>query len=346
MFVLPFVLAGCTFANNLSNNTNTLGKHIHSYSTTIIEATCTTDVYTYHYCSGCGDNYKDNIVKTIGHNYVEREQNFKCSRCERYEDEGFTFEIITTDMARYNDNYKGRVNTYEIKTANSESVDGKIVTLPRKHMGLSVSGISRGALYNVRSSIKKLVINDNIKCIGSNLFCYGGQMSNPNGVISLESIIFSKKCTAINISHSAFQYCKNVNEISMPDNCVSLFNHDDNIGNHFLFEDTAYYKNNRTEENGMYYLFNMLLESDKRKVNPNVVVKSGTRIIANQVFVGNTNIKAVELPKSVTYIGKKAFAQCVSLTIVKYKGTETQFNSILIEDNSFQDCKNVSYQFC
>lgn len=347
IFTFAFLLVGCTTKNNSSNNNNpnTQEKHVHSYSTTVVDATCATDGYKYHYCSGCGDNYKDNIIKAFGHNYVEREQNYKCSRCERYEDEGFSFEIITAEMARYNDNYKGRINTYEIKSANSKSVDGDTVTLPRKHMGLPVTGIYRGALYNVRSAIKKLVINDNIKFIGSNLFCYDGQMNNPNGGISLEIISFSNSCTGINISHSAFQYCKNVNEISMTNNCISLFNHDDNIGNHFLFEDTEYYKSNRIEENGLYYLFDMLLESDKSKVNSNVVVKSGTRIIANQVFAGNTNIKTIELPNSIIYIGKKAFAQCVSLTTIKYNGTITQYNSILIEDNSFKDCKNISYQF-
>lgn len=42
----------------------------------------------------------------------------------------------------------------------------------------------------------------------------------------------------------------------MPSSCVSMFNYDDGVSNHFLFEDTPYYKTHRIEDNGLFYFFN------------------------------------------------------------------------------------------
>lgn len=328
IMLFPIALIGCSSSNSNNSISN---AHTHSYSTTVVEATCSSEGYTYHYCSGCGDEYKDNVVKALGHNYIEREQNYKCSECGRYEDEGFTFENVN--------------GSYYVKSVSSKAIDGESIIIPRKHMGLAVTGILRGALYNVRNSMKELIIPSNIKYIGSLLVCYDGQYNSPTGTIVLETIKFDNSCSNINISHTAFQFCKNVNSISMSSGCISMINHDDSIGNHFLFEDTIFYKNNRTEQDGCYYLFDMLLETDKSKIGSVVTVKNGTRIIANQAFKENTNIKTVELPSSLIYIGKRAFARCVSLSTIIYHGTESQFNLITIESNSFEDCKTITYQF-
>ncbi len=50
--------------------------HIHSYSSTVTDPTCTAQGYTTHICS-CGESYKDNYTSALGHNY----SNGKCSRC-------------------------------------------------------------------------------------------------------------------------------------------------------------------------------------------------------------------------------------------------------------------------
>ena len=200
-------------------------------------------------------------------------------------------------------------------------------------------------VYNVRTSIASLKIRNNIKYIGSLLFCYDRQFSSPNQALVLEKIIFDNSCTDICISHTAFHFCKKTADISFPNNCFSSFNHDDMIGNHFLFEDTPYYKNNAVCENGIYYLKNMALTSNNDKLNSSVVIKDGTYLIANQCFSENTNIKSVTLPTSITYIGKKAFYKNLSLTSVKYKGTENQFNNIVIDDNAFELCGNIIYSY-
>ena len=57
-------------------------KHEHSYTESIVSATCTKEGYTLHSCS-CGKSYKDNTVKALGHDYEAATcQNPKtCKRC-------------------------------------------------------------------------------------------------------------------------------------------------------------------------------------------------------------------------------------------------------------------------
>lgn len=340
------ILTACgTKSNGDLNNTSSFTECEHNYVTQVTEPTCITKGYTTYKCSKCNKSYTDNYVDALGHDYVEREQNYKCTRCDHYEDEGYTFELITYEMARYNDAYKGRINTYEVKSVSSKALENRVLTIPRKHLGYVVTGLYKGSLYNVRTSIASLKIGNNIKYIGSLLFCYDGQFSSPNQALALEKIIFDNSCTDICISHTAFHFCKKTADISFPNNCFSSFNHDDMIGNHFLFEDTPYYKNNAVCENGIYYLKNMALTSNKDKLNSSVVIKYGTYLIANQCFSENTNIKSVTLPTSITYIGKKAFYKNLSLTSVKYKGTENQFNNIVIDDNAFELCGNIVYSY-
>lgn len=348
LYVLLFLLMVLSLASCASSQKDDkLSKtstHVHNYSTTTVDPTCATEGYTLHTCS-CGDSYKDSVIAALGHDYVEREQNYKCSRCNRYEDEGFVFEVVTNAMANYNDAYLGLVNTYFIKEVSQSALEGGKLTIPRKHLGYAVAGINKGALYNVRTKMTSIYIPSTIKYIGSSLVSYDGQFAPSSDTVALKTITFDSNCSNMNVSHTCFQFCKQVTSITMPNNCIKQFNHDDVVGNHFLFEDTLYYKSNRTQEGGCFYLFNMLLESDKSAITSTVTVKPGTTLIANQVFVGNTNIKTVELPTSLRYIGKRAFAQCVSLTTIVYNGTSSSFGKILVENDAFQDCKTISYQY-
>ena len=50
--------------------------HVHRYTTEVIAPTCTEAGYTDHFCF-CGENYQDQQVRALGHDYV----NGVCSRC-------------------------------------------------------------------------------------------------------------------------------------------------------------------------------------------------------------------------------------------------------------------------
>lgn len=317
----------------------------HQYSQVITAPTCTTDGYTIYSCTKCSNSYTDNIVPATGHSYVERTQNYICSKCDRYEDNGFTFQLITTSMANYNNYYKGIENTYQITSVSSKALENGKLLIPRKHLGYSVSGLYKGSLYNVRSSIKELVFQSNIKYLGSSLFCSDGQYYPTNTTFSLQKITFDNSCSNICISHSAFSFCKNVNSISWIKGCFTTLNHDDTIGNHFLFEDTAYYKNNVSVIDGLYYLNDLLLTSNQSNIGFNVNIREGTTLIANYVFKSNTNITTAYIPNSVKYIGKNAFANCSNLTTINYSGDFSEFKSINIESNAFENVNITKYNY-
>lgn len=154
--VTLFSLSGCS-SNSGGYGDDSKG-HVHNYTFTTIEATCISDEQKTYRCS-CGNQYTEITKKALGHDYVEREQNYKCSRCERYEDDGFVFESETI---------KGEV-VYHITKCLSSSLENGIVTTPRKHLGSKVIALDKGSLYLIRKMAKTLKISQNIKYIGSNL---------------------------------------------------------------------------------------------------------------------------------------------------------------------------------
>ncbi|MCM1306243.1 MAG: leucine-rich repeat domain-containing protein [Bacteroides sp.] len=329
LLVISIAIVGC------DNNDGAHQPSIecsHSYDSQVVQPSCVQRGYTIYTCSKCNKSYEDNYVDCLGHNYIERAQNYKCSICDKYEDGGFTFSLV------YQSN-----NEYQVDSVSSSAIENGVIEIPRKHLGLKVTKLNRGCLYNIRKSLVALKIKSNINYIGSSLFTYGGQFDNVKTALKL--VIFDNDCKDINISHTAFNSCNYLEEVLYPDECFSCFNHDDLIGNHYLFENTKFFNNNVVKENGLYYIRDLLLSSDKSTVASNVVVKDGTRLIANQVFKQNTNITSVYIPVSVIYIGKSAFSQCMNLHDIYYQGDETQFSNIMIEDNTFEDCGALSYQF-
>lgn len=343
MSTIFLFLSSCSSESNTNKSTSSACSH--DYVSKIIEATCVQDGYTLMTCSKCHDSYKKDLVSALGHSYVERTQNYRCSRCERDEDTGFSFDLITSEMARYNDTYDGKVDTYYVTSTLNSAIENGKVTIPRKHLGLPVVKVNKGALYNVRAKISELNFQGNIKYVGSNLFNYDGQMYKNNEIPTIEKVVFDSDCSNICISHSAFFNCYNLSEVSYPSKCFSTLNHDDSVGNHFLFEGTKYYENNVVKEEGMYYLDDLLLGSDKAVVSSNINIKSNTRMIGNYCFNANTNIKSVTLPKSIIYIGKASFENCVNLSEIIFKGTEAQFNNIVIESSAFKNVSNITYKF-
>ena len=76
---------------------DTYTDHTHSYTTTVVEPTCTEDGYTLHACA-CGYSYQDNAVSKLGHRFIviaEDGENatYRCTRCGHT----YTSPIVTID---------------------------------------------------------------------------------------------------------------------------------------------------------------------------------------------------------------------------------------------------------
>lgn len=58
----------------------TVSIHIHSYSGTMVSPTCTAQGYMLYTCD-CGETYKDEYVPALGHDLVQIEDGWACTRC-------------------------------------------------------------------------------------------------------------------------------------------------------------------------------------------------------------------------------------------------------------------------
>lgn len=78
--------------------------------------------------------------------------------------------------------------------------------------------------------------------------------------------------------------------------------------------------------NYYYTNFGLFSHSNVEKV----VILAEISEISSNMFYGCRNLSSIELPSSVTSIGKWAFSGCTSLQNVYYTGTEEQWNAITI----------------
>lgn len=74
-------------------------SHIHSYTSTVVSPTCTSQGYTLHKCS-CGESYKDKFTSATGHKY----QNGICTVCGGKDPNYKDFQLLTTDFIDFRQN--------------------------------------------------------------------------------------------------------------------------------------------------------------------------------------------------------------------------------------------------
>ena len=111
------------------------------------------------------------------------------------------------------------------------------------------------------------------------------------------------------IGENAFYECKSLVSIDIPDSVKRIDN------SAFLY--SGIYKDKNNWENGLLYYGDALLAGDADLVPQEVVIKDGTRIIADDVFDDCTQITRVEIPDSVKCIEYKPFYRCESLKSIK-----------------------------
>lgn len=74
-------------------------EHKHSYTSKVIEPTCSAPGYTLHTCS-CGDSYKDNETKNLSHSYCEKVVEPTTTA------QGYTLHTCILCNHTYKDNFK------------------------------------------------------------------------------------------------------------------------------------------------------------------------------------------------------------------------------------------------
>lgn len=158
----------------------------------------------------------------------------------------------------------------------------------------------------------------------------------PEGVTEISAYCFAdcESLTNINIPSSvthieqyAFNGCVSLNHIELPENI-------EYIGSD-AFSDTAFYNEQTNWENGVLYCGNYLIKANENLSEACEICPETSLIAANAFY--RCNIKSINIPDSVKYINRLAFAHCTSISSVDIpKGV------LVIGEMAFNDCNSLN----
>ena len=175
----------------------------------------------------------------------------------------------------------------------------------------SVGYLGEGAFEN--SKIKDLKIGAGLTNTGDYTF------------IGIEIEALNIPSNVTKVAYKSFMDCSKLADIQLPETLESL--------DGTAFDGTAWYDN---QPSGVVYL-NPALYGYKGYMpeNTNIIIKDGTKIIANYAFDLQENLASITLPTSVKTIGFGAFANTYNLTDVYFAGDEIDRKFINIEDDNY-----------
>lgn len=191
-----------------------------------------------------------------------------------------------------------------------------VITIPNQIEGKKVVGIADKAFAGY-STLENVTLPDTLFSIGVRAF---------EGCNRLKSIIISDSVTQIR--QSAFIGCSDLTSITIPDGVLQ-------IGGE-AFSDTGYWDDDANWEDGALYIGTHLIETNP-EIAPDYVVKEGTTTISLCDF---QYITSLTIPDSVKYLGCEdpdrylvMEEDRLSKVTVYYKGTQEQWNQIVIDES-------------
>ena len=190
----------------------------------------------------------------------------------------------------------------------------------------------------------EIIIPNTIKTIGARAF---------KGCTNLTEIYIPSSVNSI--GEEAFSGCSNLKTIRFGENISEI--------SASSFEDTAWYENLwDSEETGTVYAGNVLLRCKSTNTITSVIVKDGTKVIADGAFKECEFIKEITIPNSVKSIGNNVFTGCSSLETLTFgysdspinvgydsSDSDNEFKSILSDLDSLKNIKisrPVNYTYC
>lgn len=196
----------------------------------------------------------------------------------------------------------------------------------------SVETISEGAFADC-SNLESIVIPDGIISVNNETFrnCYRlSSVVLPSGIVE--------------IGDGAFEDCHRLEQISLPDDLIVI--------GKWAFDNTGL--SQLTLPKGLIAIGDSAFRNcniSALKVPDSVdyigsgafaecsgLVKAelpdGFSLINSETFFRCERLTEIILPDSIKMVGDSAFSNCVSLTDVNYKGTQDQWNKVVIKDNN------------
>ena len=167
--------------------------------------------------------------------------------------------------------------------------------------------------YPAGKTDKSYNIPDSVTSIGDSAF---------SGCTSLTSVTIPDGVTSI--GGGAFNGCTSLTSITIPDSVMS-------IGD-WAFEGTALLDKQTTT---VKYADSWVVDCDSDVET--VMIKNGTKGIANRAFSWCSSLTSVAIPDGVTSIGDSAFSYCTSLTSITIPDSVTS-----IYDSAFSGCTSLT----
>ena len=220
------------------------------------------------------------------------------SHCSELETVVLPEKLISIgENAFYNCKNLKSINLPDSTTSIGESAFSGCSSLSEVTLGNSVANIGTYAFMGC-TSLDEIVIPSSVKRIEAQAF-YGCK--------SLKNLTVNDGVEYI--GSSAFSECTALSDISVlgsPEYISST-----------TFRNTAFYKDYANWDNGFLYLDDMLIKADNNSVNPQCVVYSKTRLIAEGAFESCTMIKSIYMSDNVEHINASAFSGCSNLETIR-----------------------------
>ncbi|MDE5768557.1 MAG: leucine-rich repeat domain-containing protein, partial [Oscillospiraceae bacterium] len=198
--------------------------------------------------------------------------------------------------------------------------------------------ISEIQIVGCDEDVTDLVIPETINDKPVTTIMYGVFRGNEN----LESVTIPETMQVI--AECAFQDCKNLKKINMPETYVDI------AGG--AFSGTRWEL--LTYNQPVTYLGNMVYKTNLGENQEEITIREGTLSIAGSAFWNDKNLKKVNLPNSLLYIGDKAFSYS-GLTSIEipesvlaigedaFRGTELETLTVDENNTHYASSENILY---
>ena len=227
------------------------------------------------------------------------------------------------------------------------------VTIEKNSQLTSIGGNAFQNCYNLTS----ITIPSSVTSIGGGAF---------SGCSSLTSVTFEENSQLTSIG-SSFSFCHSLTSITIPSSVTSIGNYafwncssltdvyfdgtesewnEISIGsnNEYLTNATIHFKYslglayNLSSDETYYIVSGIGTCTDTDIIIPSEYNGKPVKKIADGAFLGNSNLKSITIPSSVTSIGESAFEYCTRLTSVTFEDN-SQLTSI--GSSAFEECINL-----
>ena len=209
-----------------------------------------------------------------------------------------------------------------------------------------VSTIKGAAFYNC-DSLTKLSLPVNTTVIETEAFydCDGIEFVNvPHGVTRIEKSTFAM-CDNLksvdlgngvtSLGYGAFAWCTSLKNVDIRSNITEM--------DATVFSETPWLKN---QPKGMVYVGKCAyIYNGEMPKNAKVTIKDGTSFIVPGAFYGQSNLKTLDIPASVTFIGYAAFSDCDGLKYVYYRGTKAQWKNVDVGSSGNSSLLNAKFYY-